>query len=179
MTNFSNSSNSPSPLNAFYSWKTNKVENGFKWTVTQSLKRDTPNDKGRYIDDKVLKTGVESSRAKAKNRAIKAIKNYKNPQQITIIAKRWFQKSYGNTYHSVEVYMGNEFIGREPFQYGYNSQYLQTAFDLLQDKGYFPKTGERLESGCDKDFYDFMIDTRNNPEKYAINIYDVDCKKDL
>jgi hypothetical protein len=57
-----------------------------------------------------------------------------------ITAKRWFQKTYGNTYHSVIVekvlheYDKTEktVLGYEPFVYGYGDHYLQTACDILQ-----------------------------------------------
>lgn len=54
---------------------------------------------------------------------------------ITITAKRWFQKSYGNTYHSVEVSKlvddSWQTVGRVPFCYGYGDHYLNTAADIL------------------------------------------------
>lgn len=46
---------------------------------------------------------------------------------LHIVAKRWFQKSYGNTYHSVTVYQDNEEIARVPFAYGYDDQWIETA----------------------------------------------------
>jgi hypothetical protein len=87
-----------------------------------------------------------------------------------ITAKRWFQRTYGNTYHSVliERVSGEgkaykrEKIGYIPFAYGYDQQYLQTAADILN-----------------VDFNTLNKDIRNNPEKYVINCIDVNRKKDL
>lgn len=54
---------------------------------------------------------------------------------LKIEGRRWFQKSYGNTYHSVTVYVNDEVL-RKDFEYGYGNQYLQTAIELLQANGY-------------------------------------------
>ena len=53
--------------------------------------------------------------------------------QIDITARRWFQKTYGNTYHSVTVRIDNKEIGRNPFTYGYERQFEQTALDMIND----------------------------------------------
>jgi hypothetical protein len=77
--------------------------------------------------------------------------------KIVINARRWFQKTYGNTYHSVQVYVNGKFLDKVDFAYGYGDQYLSTAHGLLLKHKIFKKTGERLSSGMDKDFYDFMM----------------------
>ena len=76
----------------------------------------------------------------------------------TIIAKRWFQKSYGNTYHSCEV----KEVGKIDYRYGYGDHYLNTAAELL---------------GISE--ADLRKDIRNNPADYTIVCVDVDRKKDL
>lgn len=53
---------------------------------------------------------------------------YKN---ITIIGRRWFDRKYGNTYHSVSVWVDGEFIGKNPYEYGYGDHYIQSAFVIL------------------------------------------------
>ena len=98
---------------------------------------------------------------------------------ITISGRRWFDKSGGNTYHSVDVYVNGKHVGREPFAYGYDEGYLQTAHKLLQKAGIFKKTGERLKSGMDKDYYEFMKDMRAHRDKYVKIVSDVARKKDL
>jgi len=87
-----------------------------------------------------------------------------------ITAKKWFQKSYGNTYHSVlvEKVTGTgagykrETIGYNPFAYGYGDHYLNTAAGILEI------SEEELRN-----------DIRQNRDKYAIFCSDVNCKKDL
>lgn len=98
---------------------------------------------------------------------------------IKIRARKWFQKTYGNTYHSCKVFVDNNLIGHCPFTYGYGDQYMQTAHKLLQEAGYYPKTGNHLYSGADKDYYEFQMDIRNNRDKFDIEAIDVFRKKDL
>jgi hypothetical protein len=59
---------------------------------------------------------------------------------IHIEGRRWFQKTYGNTYHSVRIHKDGEIVRVAPMSYGYGDQYLQTAHTLLQDLGVIPKT---------------------------------------
>jgi hypothetical protein len=79
-----------------------------------------------------------------------------------ITAKKWFQKSYGNTYHSVSVYQDNEFLGYIPFRYGYGDHYLNTAADIMG----ISETKLR-------------DDIRENRQNYHITVIDVNRKKDL
>ena len=65
--------------------------------------------------------------------------------QIEITGKRWFQASYGNTYHAVEVVVYNENNNRIidtiiPEQYGYGDQYIYTALVYLKEHGVIPKS---------------------------------------
>ena len=57
---------------------------------------------------------------------------------IRIEGRRWFQRTYGNTYHSVRIYQDGELLASLPYQYGYGDQYLQTALDWLKANGYAP-----------------------------------------
>jgi hypothetical protein len=100
-------------------------------------------------------------------------------QQIQIIGRKWFDRTYGNTYHTVEVYVNNKFIAKSPITYGYGDHFVQTAFEILQEKGIFKKTGERLGSGIDKDFYEFQTKTRRDPGMVLISCTDVTRKRDL
>jgi hypothetical protein len=49
-----------------------------------------------------------------------------------IEGRRWFQKTYGNTYHSVRIFQGNHLLVCLPYQYGYGDCFLQTALDWLK-----------------------------------------------
>jgi hypothetical protein len=95
---------------------------------------------------------------------------------VSIQWKRWFAKTYGNTYHSVRitVYSKNALqwqeVFYEPFQYGYGEWYLQTAGEFL-DK-YFDT--ENLYSWRERQ--DFSIKTWI---VFSIDVQDVNRKKDL
>lgn len=98
---------------------------------------------------------------------------------ITIIARRWFQKTFGNTYHAVKVYVGGELVGMTTFEYGYGDHYLQTAHKILQQGGFYITTGKMLGSGVSEDYYNFQQDMRNHRDKFIIDHCDVSRKKDL
>ena len=55
---------------------------------------------------------------------------------LEISAKRWFQRSYGNTYHIVKAVVNGEEIVISDISYGYDNHFLTTAADLLRAKGY-------------------------------------------
>ena len=55
-----------------------------------------------------------------------------------IECRRWFQRTYGNTYHSVRIYCDGKEIAYVPFEYGYGDQCLQTAIDWLKKNNLIP-----------------------------------------
>ena len=57
-----------------------------------------------------------------------------------IEGRRWFQRTYGNTYHSVHIYKDGTLAVSIPMQYGYGDQFLQTAWEWLQKIGAIPAT---------------------------------------
>lgn len=59
--------------------------------------------------------------------------------KINVDGRRWFQKSYGNTYHTVAVYINDELMFVSDQQYGYGDQYLQTALEYLKQFDWCPK----------------------------------------
>ena len=118
---------------------------------------------------------IEDIERRAMNyRGSKGKEGERCPILFQIIARRWFDKINGNTYHSVEVYVNNQIIGSEDYTYGYGEQYLQTAHEILMDKGYFPKTDDNKE-----DYYKFMQFRREHPERFLISVTDMARKKDL
>jgi hypothetical protein len=60
--------------------------------------------------------------------------------KFIIIAKRWFAKTYGNTYHSVSIYTdtkkGSDLVFCSGETYGYGEAYMTTAKDFLIKKGH-------------------------------------------
>ena len=87
-----------------------------------------------------------------------------------ITTKKWFQKTYGNTYHSCRVEkcdcIGHDFkceeIGYIPFRYGYGDHYLNTAAEILGI------TEAELRQ-----------DMRDSQDKYCVFANDVNRKRDL
>ena len=61
---------------------------------------------------------------------------------IHIAGRRWFQRSYGNTYHAVTIYQDGEAVHVSGKRYGYGEGYLQTAWEVLQALGIIPKEAE-------------------------------------
>jgi len=66
-------------------------------------------------------------------------------QTITVIGKRWFQRTYGNTYNSVHILIDGKQVEYLPFGYGYGEYYLQRAASWLEANGYL--TLEKYSSG--------------------------------
>lgn len=100
----------------------------------------------------------------------------KKIESLEIYGRRWFQKSYGNTYHSVTVYVNDEIL-RCDFAYGYGSHYLQTACDLLISAGYEVQT--YYNNGTKKDVYCSLLDIIRNNDGFFEKVVDVKRKKDL
>ena len=63
----------------------------------------------------------------------------KKIKSIEIYGLKWFQKSYGNTYHRVKVYVNDELIAKSPITYGYGDYYIQNAEELLKKNGYLKR----------------------------------------
>lgn len=55
---------------------------------------------------------------------------------LHISGRRWFQRSYGNTYHTVTIYKDGEPVYTSPRTYGYGDHFLQTAVEWLRKNGY-------------------------------------------
>ena len=60
------------------------------------------------------------------------------PRSINVIGRRWFQRTYGNTYHTAAIYVDGKCVHKTPQQYGYGDQYAWTAREWLQANGYLP-----------------------------------------
>lgn len=86
-----------------------------KWKIVNQNQAAPIKKKGSYIIAKVKRN--------EKNR------NIKNSRE------KMFQKSYGNTYHTVTVIVNDEEMKSE-ITYGYGNHYLQTAADMLRNAGY-------------------------------------------
>ena len=59
-------------------------------------------------------------------------------QSILIVGRRWFQRTYGNTYNTATIYVDGQCVHKTPKQYGYGDMFEQLAVDWLEDNGYMP-----------------------------------------
>ena len=96
-------------------------------------------------------------------------------QSLTVIGKRWFQKSYGNTYHSVQVLIDGIPVYNSGIHYGYGDQYLQTAKIWLDFNGYLPDL-VKYDNGSSQALWSYCADKGIN---FAYTVSDVSREKDL
>jgi hypothetical protein len=92
-----------------------------------------------------------------------------------IEGRRWFQKTYGNTYHSVRIFEDGVMIALLRFQYGYGDHFLQTAFEWLGNNGH-PELLEKNENGSPKHYGTQYL---REVMKSSYSVIDVERKKDL
>jgi hypothetical protein len=67
---------------------------------------------------------------------------------IIITGRRWFQRSYGNTYHSATIIVGDHESLSTGIHYGYGDHYLYTALELAKSKGLIPDTLTARSCDC-------------------------------
>jgi hypothetical protein len=53
-------------MNSYYTWRTKKEGNQFKFVVSLVVSRSTPNESGQFADTQVVKTGFLKTRPRAK-----------------------------------------------------------------------------------------------------------------
>lgn len=68
---------------------------------------------------------------------------------LHIEGRRWFQRTYGNTYRKARIFKDDELIASLPMEYGYGDYYLQRAHEWLGCNGY-PELAERHDNGAFK-----------------------------
>ena len=62
----------------------------------------------------------------------------KPARRLEIEGRLWFQKTYGNTYHRVRVFLDGEFLGRSDVEYGYGQQFAYTGIKLALKSARIP-----------------------------------------
>jgi len=100
------------------------------------------------------------------------MKRKRKPKVIHVHGRRWFERTNGNTYHSVTVWVDGEQVHRLDFAYGYGSMYEQNACDWLRHNGYMP--GSQGDKYVSLSRY-----CREHGIKYVCECDDVRRKKDL
>lgn len=56
--------------------------------------------------------------------------------QITIIGRRWFERTGGNTYNTARIMINGKTVADLPREYGYGNSYYQRACEWLNENGY-------------------------------------------
>jgi hypothetical protein len=59
-------------------------------------------------------------------------------KNITIIGRRWFNTTSGNTYFSSQIYVDGNLVHTIPYAYGYGSHYMDESTDWLEKNNYLP-----------------------------------------
>lgn len=99
----------------------------------------------------------------------------KTPKHITIIGRRWFQRTNGNTYHSVDVWVNGKHVYRLDYVHGYGDQYLQSATEWLKENGFINPEHYR-QSGCSESLQRYCQRKKIN---LVCTVSDVGRKRDL
>lgn len=60
------------------------------------------------------------------------------PKEIEICGRRWFSRTYGNTYFTAKIYVDGQLVHTMPEEYGYGDHYLWQSFEWLEKNGYVP-----------------------------------------
>jgi len=79
--------------------------------------------------------------------------------------RAWFDKTYGNTYHSVRIWLNGEILAIIPIRYGYENAYQASAVSKLVELGYLP---EELENRATREYPVWQIS-----KKLGISVYSV------
>lgn len=91
-----------------------------------------------------------------------------------IECRRWFQKSVGNTYHSVYIFKDGECIGKVPYEYGYGTHCLQTAFEWLCSEDFIYNVKRNNNGTLEKPLWQYFQSIQA-----STSIIDVARKQDL
>lgn len=65
-------------------------------------------------------------------------------RSIMIVGRRWFQRSYGNTYNTAEIWVNGVYVTKTPKQYGYGDHYRTCAGEWLVAHGYIKQENVNL-----------------------------------
>lgn len=103
-------------------------------------------------------------------------KRKRKPRVIHISGKRWFQRTYGNTYHSYKIWIDGELVHYMPYAYGYGDQYLDNAWKWLAENNMLWGQPEKFRYGG-LEAPRFYCQRKNI--KFAYDVSDVEREKDL
>jgi len=107
----------------------------------------------------------------------KLLSSFVEVKSIYLHGRRWFQRSYGNTYHTCEIWVNGRLIHKIPFTYGYGDLCVYNGAKWLADNGYGAFTGfgdACSKTGCHPSGY-----CREAGIEYIQIVTDVKRKRDL
>lgn len=85
-------------------------------------------------------------------------------RRLEIHGRRWFQKSYGNTYHTVTIVLDGVTVYKSGKTYGYGSQYVQTAIEWLRSVGHLPDDYSGFTEGL-RELFDYTGTVQDVPRE--------------
>ena len=94
---------------------------------------------------------------------------------IIIRGRRWFSRTYGNTYNTVSVEVDGVEVATLAPEYGYGDYYLQRSADWLEKHGYL-SSREHYHGGVSEALPAYCRRVGISLIYYAT---DVKCKRDL
>ena len=97
-------------------------------------------------------------------------------KSLTIIGRKWFQRSYGNTYHTAEIIVNGISVVKTPLAYGYGDQYLESAAQWLEDHGDMPNRRHH-KNGSAEPLWQYFREDRG--VAYTAVAIDVSRERDL
>lgn len=97
-------------------------------------------------------------------------------KSVTILGRRWFQKTYGNTYFSAIALVNGKEVASIEYDYGYGDQYVHEMAAKLEQLGYMPGR-KHYESGAREPAWSYFRDQHG--VEWHTEVTDVQRKKDL
>ena len=108
---------------------------------------------------------------------------------VTVLARRWFDKKNGNTYHSVKVYYDGHLVNTDiglltKIIYGYGSAWEQTALKVLYDQDVYKPlvVGSFQVNNTTVSNYSTSLRrvvVEQNGDRLVYDVVDVNSKKQL
>ena len=93
-------------------------------------------------------------------------------RSIVLVGRRWFNRTFGNTYHSVEIIVDGKNVHKIDYAYGYGSQWEYNARVWLDKNGYLPgienrdgTPGESLWRYCERMAIEYVTTVTDVPRK--------------
>ena len=97
-------------------------------------------------------------------------------KQITIIGKRWFQRTYGNTYHTAEIIINGAHVHTTEREYGYDDQYIETALSWLEKQKKIEPRKRHTSTNIGEALWQY---TKRTDIAFTTRALDVPRQKDL